>query len=182
VRSSGTAEDLADASFAGQYVTVLGVPGPDAVLDAVRQRWASAFGDRVRMYRTSRGEHGVPAMAVLVQRMVAADAAGVAFTANPVTGDRSETIVSAVRGLGERLVSGETSPDEWIVAGGRATQRSIDVPTQVSAGTRALQEVALGLLDDQRAPLCAGCCRDGSADGEEKLAELAEVMRRALRL
>jgi hypothetical protein len=73
-------------------------------------------------------------MAVLVRRMVAADAAGVAFTANPATGDRSETIVSAVRGLGERLVSGETSPEKWIVAGGRATQRSIDVPTQVKPG------------------------------------------------
>lgn len=142
VRSSGTAEDLADASFAGQYVTVLDVRGPQAVLDAVRRCWASAFGDPVRTYRTVRGEHDMPAMAVLVQRMVPADAAGVAFTANPVTGDRSETIVSAVRGLGERLVSGEASPDEWVVTGGRAIQHSGTETALTSGQALAVADLA----------------------------------------
>src|SRR3972149_3932416 len=72
-----------------------------------------------------------PGMAILIQRLVPADAAGVAFTANPLTGDRGETLVSSVRGLGERLVSGEATPDDWIVRGraaswARGTERSID--------------------------------------------------------
>jgi len=138
VRSSAVAEDLAGASFAGQYETVLGVRGPEAVCEAVKRCWASAFSARVAAYRKAREPQQQPArqtqevlgappaavtaaerdiasvaMAVLVQRLVEADAAGVAFTANPVTGDRGEVVVSAVRGLGERLVSGQVTPDEW---------------------------------------------------------------------
>lgn len=115
VRSSGVAEDLPGASFAGQYETVLGVRGGPALLAAVRHCWASAFGERVAAYRAARTQKGVVKMAVLVQRLVPADAAGVAFTANPVTGSRSETVISAVRGLGDRLVSGQVSPDEWLI-------------------------------------------------------------------
>lgn len=118
VRSSGTAEDLADASFAGQYETVLGVRGPGEVAAALRTCVASAAAARVRAYA---GEGADPArMAVLVQRLVPADAAGVAFTANPVTGD-PEILVSAVKGLGERLVSGAVTPDEWVVREGEVT-------------------------------------------------------------
>ena len=76
-------------------------------------------------------------MAVLIQELVPADAAGVAFTADPVSGDRSETLVSAVRGLGERLVSGEASPDEWVVSGGAATCRRS--PEQAIGGDTALE-------------------------------------------
>lgn len=119
VRSSGVAEDLAGASFAGQYETVLGVRGYNAAADAVRKCWASAFSSHILTYRTSR-ELGADRMAVLIQPVIEADAAGVAFTANPVTGDRSEAVVSAVRGLGERLVSGQVSPDEWVVREGQA--------------------------------------------------------------
>lgn len=115
VRSSAVAEDLPGASFAGQYETVLDVCGAEALLAAVRQVFASAFSHRVSAYRTARGQRPVSRMAVLVQRQVAAEAAGVAFTANPVTGDRTETVISAVRGLGERLVSGQATPDEWVV-------------------------------------------------------------------
>ena len=118
VRSSGTDEDLADASYAGQYETVLGVSGPGQVAAALRTCVASAAGARVRAYA---GEGAEPArMAVLVQRLVPADAAGVAFTANPVTGD-PEILVSAVKGLGERLVSGAVTPDEWVVREGEIT-------------------------------------------------------------
>ena len=113
VRSSGTAEDLGDASYAGQYETVLNVEGLEAVIEAIGRCLDSASSEQVRAYRKS--EARAP-MAVLVQRMVPAVAAGVAFTANPVTGD-AEVLVSAVKGLGERLVSGESTPDEWVLRG-----------------------------------------------------------------
>ena len=113
VRSSGTTEDLVDASFAGQYDTVLGVRGPEAVADAIARCLASGSSERVRAYR---GTDARGSMAVLIQQMVPADVAGVAFTANPISGDR-EVLVSAVKGLGDRLVSGEVTPDEWVVRG-----------------------------------------------------------------
>ncbi|UCD09986.1 MAG: hypothetical protein JSU79_04920 [Dehalococcoidales bacterium] len=121
VRSSGTAEDLPGASFAGQYETFLSIRGEKAVIDAVRRCWASAFSERVSAYRKSTGQESISGMAVLVQKMVNADVAGVTFSANPVTGNRDEVIVSAVKGLGERLVSGEASPDEWLVNGSKTT-------------------------------------------------------------
>ena len=131
VRSSGVAEDLVGASFAGQYDTVLDVRGEKSLVDAVLRCWASAFGDRVAAYSTGRESGSSSGMAVLVQRLVPAAAAGVAFTANPVTGARGEAIVSAVKGLGERLVSGQVSPDEWRVRGDsavcvRAPESAID--------------------------------------------------------
>ncbi len=115
VRSSGVAEDLPDASFAGQYETVLDVRGAEALMTAVQQVFASAFSHRVTAYRATQAPQATVLMAILVQRQVTADAAGVAFTANPVTGDRSEMVISAVQGSGERLVSGQATPDEWIV-------------------------------------------------------------------
>jgi rifampicin phosphotransferase len=129
VRSSGVAEDLPGASFAGQYESALGVRGLDALVDAVSRCRASGSSQRVTAYRTEAGA-GDAGMAILVQDFVAADAAGVAFTANPLTGD-AETLVSAVRGVGERLVSGEATPDEWIVrdaeaVSGAATEGAID--------------------------------------------------------
>lgn len=135
VRSSAAAEDLPDASFAGQYETVLHVRGPAALHDAVRRCWASAHGDRIRAYRRSRGQSGAAAIAVLVQRQVDPDVAGVAFTANPVTGDRDEVLVSAVPGLGDALVGGETEPDEWTVRGSAAT--AVRVVHQALTGEQA---------------------------------------------
>jgi rifampicin phosphotransferase len=136
VRSSATAEDLAGASFAGQYETVLDV-GLDELPDAVRQVVDSAASARVAAYRQAHPQ-AAPAdppgsgagMAVLVQVMVPADAAGVAFTANPLTGDRDEVVISAVRGLGERLVAGQATGDQWIVRDAqarrtRATEQAI---------------------------------------------------------
>jgi rifampicin phosphotransferase len=124
VRSSSIAEDLPDASYAGQYTTVLGARGIEEVLNAVRQCWESSFGPRAETYRTRQGEVGPAPVAVVIQRLVEADAAGVAFTANPITGDHDEVLVSAVRGLGERLVSGEASPDEWVVRPGQVESRN----------------------------------------------------------
>ena len=116
VRSSGLAEDLPDASFAGQYDTVLNVLGADAVLDAAAACVKSAHDGRIDSYG-----HGVRAMAVLVQQMVEAEVAGVAFSANPLTGNRTEVRVSATRGLGDKLVSGAVDADEWLVTHEKAT-------------------------------------------------------------
>jgi phosphohistidine swiveling domain-containing protein len=126
VRSSGTAEDLEGASFAGQYETMLGV-APEGLPGAVSKVFDSAAAPRVAAYREARGEASAgnvgPRMAVLVQAMVEADSSGVAFTANPVTGRRGEVVITAVRGLGEKLVSGEAVGDEWVVQDEDATPR-----------------------------------------------------------
>lgn len=121
VRSSAVDEDLTRSSFAGQYDTVLNVRGRSALEHAVRQCWMSTQSPHVRVYQRASGiEHGA-AMAVVVQHMVSAVAAGVTFSANPLTGDRDEVVVNVVRGLGERLVSGQASPDEWTVRDGSAS-------------------------------------------------------------
>ncbi len=113
VRSSATGEDGSDASFAGQYETVLGVaPGP-ALHDAVRTCWASAFAARARAYRG--GDGGVPHMAVLVQQLVDPVCAGVLFTINPASGSWREMTVEAAWGLGEAVVSGRVVPDHYRV-------------------------------------------------------------------
>jgi pyruvate,water dikinase len=122
VRSSGVAEDLVDSSFAGLYETVLGVRGPEELIDAVRTVWASAFTDRIERYRQENDFADAPMMAVLVQRLVDADAAGVAFTADPITGAGDVVIVNAVPGLGDRLVSGEVTPEQWSFGIEGATQ------------------------------------------------------------
>src|SRR5215203_5827313 len=126
VRSSGTAEDLEGASFAGQYETLLDVR-VDELPAAVGRVFDSASASRVAAYREARagatGETTAPSMAVLVQVMVEADASGVAFTANPVTGERGEVDITASRGLGERLVSGEAVGDEWVIRGDEASCR-----------------------------------------------------------
>jgi len=111
VRSSAVAEDLPDASYAGLYETYLDVPAT-GLAEAVRRCFAAAAGGRVTAYHDRHGG-GAAAMAVLVQVMVDARSAGVAFTAHPVTGDRTQTVVTAVPGLGDPLVSGETTGEEW---------------------------------------------------------------------
>ncbi|MGV9595671.1 PEP/pyruvate-binding domain-containing protein [Streptosporangium sandarakinum] len=126
VRSSATAEDLPDASFAGQQDTYLDVTGADAVLEAVRSCWASLWTDRAVTYRAAHGiDHRSVRLAVVIQEMVRAEAAGVMFTANPVTGRRREAVIDAAPGLGEAVVSGAVNPDRFVVdlATGRITER-----------------------------------------------------------
>ena len=117
VRSSATVEDSAEASFAGLQDTYLGVSGADSVLDHVRRCWASLYNDESVAYRRRLGlpEAGV-AMAVVVQRMVAPRAAGVMFTRSPVTGDRSVVAIEGTWGLGSALVSGDVTPDSWVIS------------------------------------------------------------------
>ena len=112
VRSSGVAEDGGERSYAGQYETVLGVVGFHGLVAAVRTCWDSAVAAHLQAYQ---GNADRPGLAVLVQPMVPALAAGVAFSANPVTGARDEVRVDVVRGLGDKLVSGQAEPDSWMV-------------------------------------------------------------------
>ncbi|MSQ21783.1 MAG: phosphoenolpyruvate synthase [Dehalococcoidia bacterium] len=116
VRSSATAEDLPDASFAGQQRTFLSVAGPKNVIEAVRACWASLFEARAIFYRGTNGygHQGVD-IAVVVQRMVQADASGVMFTVDPSAADPTVVFIEAIYGLGEPLVSGELSPDAYVV-------------------------------------------------------------------
>jgi len=116
VRSSATAEDLPDASFAGQQDTYLNVRGDDALLDAVRRCWVSLFTDRAILYRCQNGfDHRDVGLSVVVQRMVLSEISGILFTADPVTGHRHTLTIDASFGLGEALVSGLVTPDSYRV-------------------------------------------------------------------
>ncbi len=117
VRSSATAEDLVDASFAGQQDTYLNVSGVDALVQAIQRCWGSLWTARAITYRTRQGiDPADVSLAVVVQRLVDADAAGVMFTANPRTGRRSEIVIGAAWGLGESVVSGSVNTDDLVVA------------------------------------------------------------------
>ena len=116
VRSSATAEDLPGAAFAGQQDTFLGVEGDQAVVAAVRDCWASLFTERAVAYRARLGvDPATVAMAVVIQRMVPAELAGVMLTANPVTGARDQTVVDSSPGLGEAVVAGLVTPDHALL-------------------------------------------------------------------
>jgi pyruvate,water dikinase len=116
VRSSATAEDTAAASFAGMNETFLNVHGADAVVDAVRRCWRSLFGTRTIYYRASRGfDQAGMDIAVVVQRQIASTRSGVMFTADPSTGDLGKLVIEGSFGLGEAVVSGQVSPDRYIV-------------------------------------------------------------------
>jgi rifampicin phosphotransferase len=139
IRSSATAEDLPQASFAGQQDTYLHVVGVEPLLDAVRRCWASLWTDRAVSYRATNGidPHSVR-LAVAVQRMVDSSVAGVLFTANPVTGKRRQAVVDASPGLGEAVVSGMVNPDHYVVdtATGEIVERRLgDKRVAIMAGS-----------------------------------------------
>ncbi len=116
VRSSATAEDLPEASFAGQQATYLNVRGGDAVVENVQKCWASLFTDRAIFYREKHNfDHSKVFMSVIVQKMVNSDAAGVTFTVHPVTAERDKIVIESSWGLGESVVSGAVTPDEFVV-------------------------------------------------------------------
>lgn len=145
VRSSAVDEDLADRSFAGQYETVLGVAGPAEVAAAIASVLASAGTSRVDAYAPER-DAGV---AVLVQQLVAADAAGVAFTADPLTGERHVTVIEAVAGLGDALVSGEAAGERWQGDGGDL--RCTGTPTVLTPTTAAAVAALVRRVADHEA-------------------------------
>jgi phosphoenolpyruvate synthase/pyruvate phosphate dikinase len=126
VRSSATAEDLPSASFAGQQDTYLNVVGSAAILKHISRCWASLFTERAVNYRVRNGfGHRDVSMAVVIQQMVFPQAAGVLFTADPVTSNRKLTSVEASLGLGEALVSGRVNPDVYNVRDGKIVERTI---------------------------------------------------------
>ncbi len=143
VRSSATAEDLPAASFAGQQDTYLNVVGVEAILPHVSRCWASLFTERAVTYRLRNGfDHRKIQMAVVVQQMVFPDAAGILFTADPVTGNRKVAAVDAGFGLGEALVSGLVNPDVFRVRDGEVVARA------VATKQRALQALPAGGTQD----------------------------------
>lgn len=116
VRSSATAEDLPEASFAGQQATFLNVRGGVNLLEAVKQCWASLFEPRAIFYRVEKKfEHMKVGIAVPIQLMVQADAAGIMFTVDPVTNDKTKIMIEAGLGLGEAIVSGSVTPDRYLI-------------------------------------------------------------------
>jgi phosphoenolpyruvate synthase/pyruvate phosphate dikinase len=144
VRSSATAEDLPTASFAGQHETYLNVVGPAAILRHVSRCWASLFTEQAVTYRLRNGvDHHEVQMAVVVQRMVRPQAAGVLFTADPVTGNRKVISVEAVHGLGEALVSGLVNADVYKLRDGdiSARQPSLKAPALTDAQVVALAQL-----------------------------------------
>ncbi len=115
VRSSATSEDSSDTSFAGMNATFTNVSGDDQLVERVRDCWASLYASRVVAYRASKHVDVEPALAVVVQRMVDADRAGVLFTADPSTADPDRMVVEAAFGLGEVVVGGKVEPDTYVV-------------------------------------------------------------------
>lgn len=173
VRSSATAEDLGDASFAGQQDTYLNVVGADAVVAAVHACWASLWTSRAVAYRRERGiDPAGVALAVVVQRMVDAASAGVLFTADPVTGCRTRTVIDANAGLGESVVSGEVNPDRYVVdtATGEVLERRVgdrSVAVRARAGGGVSREAVTA---------------DGPLLSDAQLGSLAALGRRAQEL
>ncbi|QIK72116.1 phosphoenolpyruvate synthase [Propioniciclava coleopterorum] len=152
VRSSATAEDLPGMSFAGQQDSFLNVVGAPAILEAVVACWASLWTERAIAYRDRLGfDQAEVSLAVVVQTMVDADAAGVLFTANPRTGRRDETVVDAAFGLGDALVSGAVIPDNYVLdpetgalrervlAGSRAALNATQLEALVALGRRIVE-------------------------------------------
>ncbi len=168
VRSSATAEDLPEMSFAGQQDTYLNVRGDEALLRAVADCWGSLWTARAIGYRQRQkvGQESI-ALAVVVQQMVQSEASGVLFTANPLTGLRSETVIDAALGLGEGLVSGIMEPDHYVI------DRRTGTIVEKTLGAKALAVVSKAEGGTQ---VVAGAGRQALPD--ERILELAELGQR----
>lgn len=139
VRSSARQEDGAEHSHAGQFDTVLSVSN-DKVLNAAKQVWLSGFSDTVQTYRNVKSGGEAEAPSIIVQQMVNATSAGVAFSADPVTGRRGNVVISAINGLGEQLVSGEKDGEDWLIGADNLLLGSPEKPTVLTAAQA--QEIA----------------------------------------
>ena len=151
VRSSATAEDLPDAAFAGQQETFLNVIGEASILDAIRGCWASLWGERALVYRHRQQiKHLDTKLAVVVQQMVAAQVAGVMFTANPLNHERGEMVIDASEGLGEAVVSGLVTPDHYVIdqvdkrpmriKTRQIGRREVQIRSKAGGGTETIQQ------------------------------------------
>ncbi|MGX7732070.1 PEP/pyruvate-binding domain-containing protein [Rhodococcus sp. 2H158] len=176
VRSSGTAEDTADASFAGMHDTYLDIRGVDNVLDAVRRCWASMWTSRAVAYREDHGfDHHEASIAIVVQTMVEADVSGVMFTANPLTNRTDELVVNAAYGLGEAIVSGVINPDEFTIDAATLSIKQANVGNKkekiVRAPDKASGTVTLPVAEEDAEKLSLT---------DSQVAELADVGRKVM--
>jgi pyruvate, water dikinase len=167
VRSSATAEDSEAASFAGQQETYLHVRGVEQIVERIRDCWCSFFTERALFYRSKKGSLSDLGMAVVVQRMVEPDVSGVMFTIDPTKGRRDRMVVEAVFGLGEGVVSGQLTPDHYVLARDGRLKRT-KLTTQPYA---IVHDPAGGVREQRLAP------ERGEAQtlAEEQLARLAKV-------
>jgi pyruvate,water dikinase len=174
VRSSATAEDLPDASFAGQQETYLNVRGEDEVVEKVKKCWSSLFTPRAIFYRESKGfAHEKVLISVAVQKMVNSRSAGVMFTIHPVTGEEDKIVIEGAWGLGEAVVAGKVTPDEWVVDKKTLsiTERRISEKTfEIVRDPRTGRNVEREVEPERRAAPCL------SDEEVRRLAELAVVI------
>ena len=173
VRSSATAEDLPNASFAGQQDTYLWIKGADSLIEHMKRCWSSLFTDRAIAYRREMGfGDEIVSMSVAVQKMVDPKAAGVAFTLNPLNGDRSQIAIDASYGLGEAVVGGEVTPDNFLVDKvlGEIVKRAIG-PKAIEYRINDRSEVERVEVEAERQ---AVCCID-----DDEIKSLAAMARRA---
>lgn len=144
VRSSALGEDGAEMSFAGQYESILNVQGPQQLREAIDQCVRSLAAERAEAYKADRDAAATAAMCVVVQRMVDARAAGVLFSADPVSGRHDRMLIDAVAGLGESLVSGESSPDHFVL-----DRENRIVSRELAGDGQVIGDRTLGLLAEQ---------------------------------
>ncbi len=146
VRSSATNEDGASASFAGIYLTRLGIP-PGEIGLAMKDLWLSMWDERVLNYHAASGLSDVPAMAVLLQPMLETEAAGVAYSIHPITGRANQVVIDAVAGLAAALVDGRTTPDQYVVEMDGQGQPLLICERRIAGQTHALRITGQGLCD-----------------------------------
>ena len=165
VRSSAIGEDGAETSFAGQHETILDVRGIDAITEAVLDCWRSASSERAVAYRKEHGIDAAPRVGVLVQELVPAEAAAIAFSADPVSGDRDTVVIDATAGLGETIASGSVTPDTYAVR-----KRDVAIVKRTLAGehpaldddqVREVARLALALEAESGAPVDVECAFAG---------------------
>ncbi|MCE5291480.1 MAG: phosphoenolpyruvate synthase [Nocardiaceae bacterium] len=150
VRSSATGEDGASASFAGMNASFTNISGEDELIEAVTSCWASLFSPRSETYRAHMKFDSMPAMAVVVQEMVASERSGVMFTVDPRTGNPDELVIEAAAGYGEGIVSGTVEPDNYVIA--KATQHVASVRSRgdhVLSDAEAIEIARLGLATEK---------------------------------
>jgi len=172
VRSSATAEDLPEASFAGQQATFLNIKGNDDLVKAVRACWASLFTARAIYYRVKNNfDHMQVLIAVVVQKMVNSDKAGVTFSVNPSTNNENEIVVEACFGLGEAIVSGSVNPDSYIIDKNTMEIKSKDIKEQEWAYVRdeTGKTVKKTIIEDKRGIKILK---------DEEIIELAEIAKK----
>ena len=174
VRSSATAEDLPGMSFAGQQDTVLNVVDDDSLMRAVIECWSSLWTARAIAYRArNQIDNATVSLAVVVQQMVPSETSGVLFTANPLTGKRSETVIDATFGLGEALVSGQVEPDHYVVDS--ASRRILRI--ELGAKATVMQGEAAGGLSTEQADRSRE-----QALSDDQIAQLTELGQEVARL